>query len=366
MAKAEMRIESLEISYYDGTGRTDNSKPRFIAIVTTIHEPSSSLHKLISAVTASKGQAIIIGDSKTPADFCVPQAIYYGSSEQQALRYTYAQAAPINHYARKNIGYIIALQEGAPAIYETDDDTAPLKHWKVQHEWIKAINVKPSRFVNVYTYFSTDKIWPRGFPLDEINNSEINKEFLQHNWTSYPASIQQCLVNGDPDVDAIWRLTQGKKIHFRQGHSIRLPKYTWSPFNSQSTWWFPAAYPFLYLPATPNIRECDIIRSLVAQRCLWELDQGIVFHAPNTKQRRNSHNLMVDFKHEYALYFNIKPIVTSLENLNLRPGFGARGENLLRCYETLIGAGFIKAEELSLLNKWQADSQPFYSEGVLV
>ena len=35
----------------------------------------------------------------------------------------------------------------------------------------------------------------------------------------------------------------------------------------------------MYLPSTCTFRMTDIWRSLIAQRCLWELGQGVVFHA---------------------------------------------------------------------------------------
>ncbi len=84
-------------------------------------------------------------------------------------------------------------------------------------------------------------------------------------------SIQQGLANGSPDVDAVWRLILDRNFAFSDGAPVVLEAGNWSPFNTQSTWWWPIAYPLLYLPSYCSFRTCDIWKSFIAQRCLWEL-----------------------------------------------------------------------------------------------
>ena len=110
------------------------------------------------------------------------------------------------------------------------------------------------------------------------------------------APIQQGLVNGSADVDAIWRLVMDREFFFEPRASVFLEPGNWCPFNTQTTWWWPVAYPLLYIPSYCSFRMCDIWKSFVAQRCLWELDMGIVFHAPEVYQDRNVHDLMRDFR----------------------------------------------------------------------
>ena len=75
------------------------------------------------------------------------------------------------------------------------------------------------RWVNVYRYFSSENIWPRGFPLDLVSvpvpEPELSEEGIH-------SPIQQGLVDNSPDVDAIWRLTQDRPFPIRLG-SKRLP-----------------------------------------------------------------------------------------------------------------------------------------------
>jgi hypothetical protein len=60
--------------------------------------------------------------------------------------------------------------------------------------------------VNPYAYFGQPSIWPRGYPLSEIYRDPPT-EFEVVNAS---VSIQQGLANGDPDVDALFRLTRAK------------------------------------------------------------------------------------------------------------------------------------------------------------
>ena len=58
--------------------------------------------------------------------------------------------------------------------------------------------------------FSDQFLWPRGLPLNEINNKQrILKKKERRLYTS---PIQQSLSDHDPDVDAIYRLIYDKKL----------------------------------------------------------------------------------------------------------------------------------------------------------
>ena len=98
----------------------------------------------------------------------------------------------------------------------------------------------------------------------------------------------------------------------------------------------------------------DIWRSFIAQRCLWELELGVAFHAAEVVQDRNEHDLMRDFNDEIPGYQRNRALVQVLADTPLLPGVGAVADNLQRCYAALVARGFFAAEELSLLNAWRA------------
>jgi hypothetical protein len=84
---------------------------------------------------------------------------------------------------------------------------------------------------------------------------------------------------------------------------------------------------------------------------------GVVFHAPEVIQERNPHNLMKDFVDEIPGYTRNKELVSILEDLSLNGGIDSSGDNMLRCYEALVKAGFFPEKELELVRAWLTDLQ---------
>jgi len=146
-------------------------------------------------------------------------------------------------------------------------------------------------------------------------------------------------------------------VEFKVADSVCLPAGAWCPFNSQSTWWFPIAYPLLYLPSFVSFRMTDIWRSFIAQRCLWALGHGVVFHGAEVFQDRNPHNLLRDFEQEIPGYLGNDKFRAVLEALDLRAGTEQVADNLHRCYEALTDAALVPATEMRLLECWLTDIQ---------
>lgn len=315
-------------------------------VITTINPPTKAIerfHELFGS------DLIVVGDKKTPADWSYKNTSYIprnGSSEY----------ALFNHYSAKNIGYMEAIKRKAPFIYDTDDDNAPNENWNIRSIEVEAHEGLFNKWFNVYDLLSTSRIWPRGFPL---NHTKVRPDAGSIN--KFVSPIQQGLANGNPDVDAIWRLTIQKGEHyFYDQMSIYLGRGIWCPFNSQSTWWFPVAYPLLYLPLYATFRMTDIWRSFVAQRCLWELDMGVAFHSPaEVYQERNEHDLMKDFEDEIPGYLNNERIVNILSKLELQKGEENIAKNMLSCYTELIHAGVFPRDEYYSLSAWLHDYEKF-------
>ena len=103
------------------------------------------------------------------------------------------------------------------------------------------------------------------------------------------------------------------------------------------------------------MRMTDIWRGLVAQRCLWELGRGLVFHAAESEQQRNAHDLARDLELELpGLAYNER-LARALEALPLAPGPGAVPDNLRACYRALVAAGALPEAELELVAAWIGD-----------
>lgn len=323
-------------------------------VVTTIQRPTPSMRLLSAALSRCGAPLIVIGDQKGPDCFDLTGAELVTLAQQQRSTFRLAQIAPVGHYSRKNVGYLIAMARGAPCIYETDDDNSPLGSWHPRELTVTAQRLAPTKWRNVYKQFTDDLIWPRGFPLDRIKTETDTSPGVS---TRQVAPIQQSLVNGSPDVDAVWRLILNHDITFNDGPSVALPAASWCPFNSQTTWWWPAAYPLMYLPSHCSFRMTDIWRSFVAQRCLWEMGHELVFHGPEVFQERNAHRLIHDFEDEIPGYLNNEAIIDRLSAVSLMRGHNAVVVNLVRCYEALVQAKFLPSQELDLVSAWVSDAE---------
>jgi len=332
--------------------------PPLVCVQTTIQEPTPAVRAFADALAATKSALVVVGDAKGPDPESFDVGRLLTLEDQHLLPFTLARHLPENHYGRKNLGYLTAIAMDAPRIYETDDDNAPLAHWSPRAERVQVQPVRPRPWVNAYRLFSPDlHIWPRGFPLERVGDPST-WDHDDEATVECQAPIQQGLANGSPDVDAVWRLVvdAGADIAFgAHPHGFLLPAGSWCPFNSQSTWWWPEAYPLLYLPSFCSFRMTDIWRSFVAQRCLWELDRGVVFHAPEVFQQRNPHDLMRDFRDEVPGYENNARLCSLLHGLELESGPGSTATNMRRCYQALVEADLVPAAELVLLDAWLDD-----------
>jgi hypothetical protein len=322
-------------------------------VITSIFPPSLAVQKF-AAMT--DWHLIVVGDKKTPGDWNYPGVTFLSLERQAELGYETFEVLPLNHYARKNIGYLYAMQLGADWIADSDDDNIPYSHWQnielTEHAIPKAI-VSP-RFPNIYRYFTAEHVWPRGFPLDEIlARSPIALESKLNN----PIGVWQFLADGDPDVDAIYRLTVNKPITFEKREPISLDRGIYSPFNSQNTLWSKSAFEFMLLPAYVSFRFTDILRGYIAQRCLWAGRTYLAFCSATAYQERNPHNFLTDFQSELPAYFSVKNIADTLDHIN---DIESPYELLLACYQALHDEGYVAQEELALCRAWMHDVEKAY------
>jgi len=336
--------------------------PDLIAVVTTIQAPTQAVAALVATLTPIKAPLLIVGDAKGPLAWNLPGSELLSLKAQLSLGFRLPGLLPVGHYSRKNVGYLVAMQRQPATIYETDDDNAPLAGFRRRDLTVSARCASPGLWSNVYSYFTDWPIWPRGFPLQRIHDGALAAS-TPETLSQVDAPIQQGLANGSPDVDAVWRLVLDREITFRNDPSVVVPPGTWCPFNSQTTWWWPVAFPLLYLPSHCSFRMTDIWRSFVAQRCLWEFGAGVVFHAPEVVQQRNAHVLLRDFEDEIPGYLSNERLVSILGELSLASGPASVGSNLFRCYEALVGHGFLSSAEMPLVEAWLRDLEAFPSVG---
>lgn len=324
-------------------------------VITTIQSLTSGVRAIADGVAAVGGELILVGDRKTPEDFAAAGSIALSLDDQRALPFATARVVPENSYTRKMVGYLVAMERGHEWIRETDDDNSPYGAFFDDVPTSITARVAPdSEWVNPYAFFTDRFIWPRGFPLDAIQQS-MSMESDAVVTVNQPC-VLQALADGDPDVDAIYRLSthDARPVTFSSAQSLLIPSGSWAPFNSQATTWPKEFFSLLYLPATCSFRMTDIWRSFITQRIMREHGGQLIFTAPTVFQDRNAHDLMRDFRDEIEGYVSYRDFVRTLDAIDGIDSMSL-SDGLRTVYRHLVSAGFFLEEELVILEAWLAD-----------
>jgi hypothetical protein len=322
-------------------------------VITSIYPASPSVRKW-TAFTDWK--VVVVGDKKTPEDWSCRPATYLSVSDQECMQFQLARMLPWNHYARKLMGYLVAIQQGAEIILDTDDDNMPKSDWSIpEFHGRNLMTPRDMGFINVYSYFTDQHIWPRGFPLNRVCDSAARLADSSLQAAPVKIGIWQGLSDGDPDVDAVYRMTVNTPCFFNANPPVVLGSGTVSPFNSQNTAFIRSVFPLLYLPASVSFRSTDIIRGLVAQPILWSAGYSLGFTRATVVQKRNDHHLLSDFESEIPCYLYPEKIVNVVEGA-VSSRFPIE-INLINAYESLIRHDLIPNCEMDLVLAWVQDIQ---------
>jgi glycosyltransferase involved in cell wall biosynthesis len=315
-------------------------------VITSIFKPTEAIEKFAAL---KDYQLVVVGDKKSPADWQYPNCTYLNIDAQVALASSLANAIPFNHYGRKMIGYVYAMQQGADIIIDTDDDNIPYTGWSfpaLESNFITSKN--DLGWVNIYHHFSEQPIWPRGLPLRNINDSRDKLQW-QSAKTSQKVGIWQGLADEDPDVDAIYRLTSNTPCTFQKKEPVVLEKGTVCPFNSQNTAIQKELFPLLFLPSFVTFRFTDILRGIIAQPILWQHGYRLGFTEATVVQKRNEHDYFKDFESEVPMYLHTEK---SLEAVNKSISSGSVAANLHNAYEALLKINVVEEREMTVLKEW--------------
>lgn len=323
-------------------------------VITSISPPSPALRSCAEECRARGVDFIVIGDVASPPDFFLDGCDYWSIDRQKGLNSALVKIIPERHYARKNLGYLIAMLHGAQIIIETDDDNFPREaFWQEKSSRQKAYLIENEEWVNVYRYFTDSLIWPRGYPLEFVQTLGAPLESFKKQEVYCP--IQQGLADENPDVDAIYRLLFPLPLSFTGDESIALGKNSCCPFNSQNTVWFKEAFPLLYLPSYCSFRMTDIWRSFVAQRICRENGWNILFYPPTVWQERNEHSLTRDFSDEIPGYLGNAKLWELLQKIDMSAGVDNLPDNLIKAYTCLVEYNYCDKAEMKLVDGWLSD-----------
>jgi hypothetical protein len=147
-------------------------------------------------------------------------------------------------------------------------------------------------------------LWHRGFPIEFL---QIKNNIEYKGKVKITPLVQAEFWDGDPDIDAICRLSKKPIIKFTPFEPFTTNQLT--PFNSQNTFLHRSVLPYYSVfPFTG--RMDDIWGSYVMQH---HFPNSVIFTKPSVYQERNPQDLIKNLENEIIGY---RGTLTLLENLN--------------------------------------------------
>ena len=238
---------------------------------------------------------------------------------------------PENSDNRRNVAYLMALEEGADVIISVDDDNLPAddvdfvgEHLCVGEDvrlpeaaghngWYNLCDLLLPRMPDLY---------PRGFPyrFRHENTGTVGEP------VGGRLGVNVGLWRDDPDSDAIARLYCKPHVERADGRQVLLGTGVRCPINTQNTALSREAMTaYYYLRMGENLRGMridrfgDIFSGYFLQVCAEAVGDRIRIGSPVADHRRNSHNLLVDLYHELAGIMVIEDMASFLGTVDL-PG----------------------------------------------
>jgi hypothetical protein len=328
----------------------EGNMKKFI-VTTTINDVTKALKKFDSLEDWS---LIVIGDKKTP-DIKLKNGRFIPADEQNNLGFECVDLIPWNVIQRRNIGYLVAMKEGADVIATIDDDNIPYDSWgeglKLGSTYIA--NMIKSELVcdilHEHSEATEKKIWHRGFPVQLLNLRRTRQ--LQKNQLAF-VDVEAQLWDGDPDVDAVCRLSSGPFDLKFSDKSYLIDNNTFSPYNTQNTFFTRRVAPCMCLPYNIG-RMDDIWASYMTQRVMRELNSNVLFSGPSVYQDRNEHDLSKDLEKELIGYRHTLSFLNRLNNIDVQSG------SVLEMYEKIVAGiedlEFIEDKMIKFQRAWIND-----------
>lgn len=298
-------------------------------VTTTINSPTEAL---IKYAEKPGWDLIVIGDVITPHDEFEKRddLIYLGPRAQMELYPALSEAIGWSCIQRRNIGFVYAYHSGYEIIATIDDDNIPYDDWgsnvevgnriDVEHLTQDGVFFDPIKAVIDYNDLGIGyNLWHRGFPVQDLDKrntwvaSEPHPDFDGiGSRISTKVKVQADFWDGDPDIDAVSRITNNHKIHFNQFEKFAKDQIgkikgspILSPFNSQNTFLSRDVIPYYMM--IPHVgRMDDIWGAYIYQQIMSEMGEqpGIIFSKPTVYQDRNDHDLTKDLENEVIGYRN--------------------------------------------------------------
>jgi len=285
-------------------------------VTTTINKPTEATLKFCKIAQEKNWTFVIVGDTKTPHDDYKKlekdfnNVIYLSPDKQESLYPELSATIGWRSIQRRNIGFVFVYDQGADIVATVDDDNIPYSTWgdEVLVGQEIEIDIYKHKNFNVFDPISPtnhNDLWHRGYPIEMVPEKN-NIEYLGKD--SRKVLIQADFWDGDPDIDALCRLSKKPIVKFNQFNPFGSPDI--SPFNSQNTFLSREVLPYYaVLPHTG--RMDDIWGSYIVQHYF---PQSVVYNKASVYQARNPQDLITNLENEVIGYRNTLNLITDLKN----------------------------------------------------
>jgi len=284
---------------------------------------------------------IIIGDRKTP-DKANQQisdmlenggfsAEYWNVSEQEEWLTEFpklAEFVPWNSDCRRNLGYLIAYQQGAEIMITIDDDNFVTKEdYYAKHSIVGTTQTvltgsSTNKWFNPCSLLKTDpprNIYSRGFPYNRRHNNDVS-----WNHSKGKVVLNMGLWLGQPDVDAITNLNESINVTEFNSEQVMLAQGTYAPINTQNTAFHRCILPaYYYIPMGARIygmmldRFGDVWAGLFVKKIIDKINDRVAIGEPLSYHRRNPHDLMKDLESEIWGVLITEHLVPAIESMEI-------------------------------------------------
>lgn len=285
-------------------------------VTTTINSPTEATLKFCEIADGKNFKFVIIGDKKTPHEEyrkleTKHKNVTYLSPKQQDELFPEISALIGWHtIQRRNIGFIYSYINDAEIVATVDDDNVPYDFWGDQ------IYIGKKTIVDLYEnlscpYFDPlsvtnhNNLWHRGFPIEYL---KIKNEIEYKGKVEIVPLIQAEFWDGDPDIDAICRLSKKPIVKFENFDPFTTKQMT--PYNSQNT--------FLHRSVLKNYsvlpfvgRMDDIWGAYIQQ---FYHPGSVIFTSASVYQERNPQDLIRNLENEIIGYRNTLNLINNIQN----------------------------------------------------
>ena len=279
-------------------------------VTTTINDPTKATKKFAEIAKRDNWVFVVVGDTKTPHEkYEELDCIYLSPGKQEQLNKKLSDSIGWKSIRRRNLGFLYAYENGADILATVDDDNIPYDDWGKDMYINQEVEIDLWHSNNGYfdpiSVTNTPDLWHRGYP---INLVPTKNEIEYKGKVKRKVLIQADFWDGDPDIDAICRLT--KKPCVKYNHSSPFGSNQISPFNSQNTFIAREVIPY-YCMLSYVGRMDDIWGSYIVQNYF---SNNLIYNRASVYQDRNEQDLIVNMEEEMIGYKKTEKLLRDLNN----------------------------------------------------